>query len=143
MPLKSIGIKAIGIGLKAKRFKKHAPKAIKAGLYGTGLLATGKVAKTAYKAGHLYSYSEISVTILNIIRKAYRSEAFYRARWKIKSQILAKKIANNPIIQTSISEVILATAIYEIIKRHKNKQGTEKLAEDIENAIIEHEIRKG
>ena len=142
MVLKSIGIKSIKIGLKAKRFKKHVPKAIKAGLYGTGLLASGKVAKTAYKAGHLYSYSEISVTILNIIRKAYRSEAFYKARWKIKSQILAKKIANNPIIQTDISEVILVTVIYEILKRHKNKQGTKKLAEDIEKAIMEHEIRK-
>lgn len=150
MPIKSIGIKSIKIKLKSDRFKKHAQKAkeyapspIGAGLYGTSLLATGKLAKYSYKASQVYGSAEIPVTIFNIVRKAYRSEAFYKASWKIKSQILAKKIANSPVIQRNIAEATLSAIIYEIIKRNKNRQGTEKLAEDIDKAIMEHEIRNG
>ena len=137
MPLKTIGIKSLRKGLKSKKFRKYAPKAVKAGLYGTGLLATGNLGKKAFHAGHLYSTGQASVTILDIVRTAYKSDSFYKASWKIKGKILAKQIINNSAIQTNILEGALAQIIYELLKKNKNRQGTDKLAHDIELIVMD------
>ena len=144
MPLKSIGIKGIFLkkslatGLKKAKNYKISP--IGAGLFAGSVLAKGHISKDLYRAGQVYQVTEISLEILNVIRKAYQSEVFYKSTWKIKAKILAKRIVRNKIIQTTVTETVLYRIIYNILKRNQNRQGNEKLAKDIEKELINNEI---
>ena len=136
LALKSVASKAYLDTRKAlspayQRAKQYAPNPVGAGLYGTSLLATGKVAKYSYKASQLVGLAEVPLEVYKIIQKAYSSESFYKASWKIKSRILAKKITNSPVIKRNIAEVLLTEIIYGILKRNKNKQGNKDLAFEI------------
>ena len=133
LALKTVASKAYISGRVAlspayQRAKEYAPSPIGAGLYGTSLLTTGKIAKSALKGSQIFSISEIALAVLRVIQTAYKSEGFYKASWKTKSRILAKDILSNPIIQRNIAEATLSAIIYEIIHRNKNKQGNEDLA---------------
>ena len=140
LALKSVASKAYISGRVAlspayqsakERTKKYAPNPLGAGLYGTSLLATGKVAKYSYKASQLVGLTEVPLEVYTIIQKAYTSESFYLSSWKIKSRILAKNIINSPVIQRNIAEALLAEIIYTILQKNKNKQGNKDLATEI------------
>ena len=111
--------------------KQYAPNPLGVGLYGTSLLATGKIAKYSYKASQIYGSAEIPIEVLSIIQKSYQSEAFYKASWQVKSRILAKRIVQSPTIQRNVGEAGLSAIIYEIMQRNKNRQGNEDLAVEI------------
>ena len=150
MPLKSIGIKGLkGIFLKKslskglKKIKNYKISPVGAGLFTGAVVTKGRLSKGLHRAGQIYHASETSFEIINIVRTAYQSEVFYRASWKTKARILARRIVRNTVIQTTISEIALSEIIYDTIKRDKNRQGNEKLAQDIEKEIINHETRAG
>ena len=111
-----------------ERAQKYAPTPLGVGLYGTSLIAGGKIGKYSYRLSQIYGSAEIPIVVLNIIQKAYQSESFYKASWKIKSRILAKNILRSPVIKRNIAEASLSAIIYEIMNRNKNKQGNEDLA---------------
>lgn len=113
---------------QAEKAKEYAPSPVGFSLYAGGLFAPGRIGKGLYRASQFYGGVEIPIRVLKIIQKAYQSEHFYKASWKIKSKILANNIVRDPTIQRNIGEAALSAIIYQIIKRHKNKQGNEDLA---------------
>ena len=138
--LKTVATKAyVGARLKLspsyQSAKKYSADAVRTGLFGTSLITTGKLSKASYRASQVFGLSEIGLIILKIIQRSYTSESFYKGSWKLKSRILAHRIARSSEIQIHIAEHTLYAIIYEILKENKNRQGNEKLAMEISQAV--------
>ena len=121
-------IKRVGKGF----IRHYAPTLAIAG--GAGLVAS-KTGSFIHKAHQVYTTGELANTIYQLIKKAYSYDSFYYAPWKIKARILARMMIRNPAIVTSLTHPLLSQAIYEILKRTRNKEGNKKLAEDIAREI--------
>ncbi len=126
-----------------KKVKNYKISPVGAGLFTGAVLTKGPLSRGLHRATQIYHGTETSFEIIDIVRQAYQSEIFYKASWKIKARILARSIVRNTVIKTTISEIALSEIIYDFIKRDKNRQGNEKLAQEIEKELINHETESG